>query len=89
MIEVNVDQDTVEKLTKDEIQKRLSEADFDLVLWDKHELTRRTCMSWSTIQKTFFYHPDCPKVKLGGKWYFKAEEMKDFLLKWVEEQKED
>mgnify|MGYP006875679688 CR=1 FL=1 len=85
LIEVKVDGKVVERLAKEEIQKKLKEADFGLVMWDKNELVRRTCMSWSTILRTFFHHPECPKVKIGGKWYFKAKETEEFLLKWLEE----
>ncbi|SIS49253.1 hypothetical protein [Salimicrobium salexigens] len=87
MIDINVDE---EKL-QDEIQKRVKEAvesaETDLVLWDTKELRRRTCMSWNTIKEHFFYDPRCPKMKIGGKCYFPAEEMKAFLMEWVEEQK--
>ncbi|MFD2638359.1 group-specific protein [Piscibacillus salipiscarius] len=85
MLEVKVDGKVVEELAQEEIRKRLKNAEFDLVLWDKHELTRRTCMSWSTIQKLFFHNPEFPKKKIGGKWYFPAKKTTQFLLEWLEE----
>ena len=85
MFEVKINRSIVEEICKEEIQKRLAKAEFDMVMWDKNELIRRTCMSWSTIQRTFFYRPDFPKVKLGGKWYFNARKTTDFLLNYLEE----
>ncbi|WP_371069110.1 group-specific protein [Sediminibacillus sp. JSM 1682029] len=84
MIEVNVDQSFVEDICREEVQKRLDKAEFDLVMWDKNELVRRTCMSWSSIQRTFFYERDFPKVKLGGKWYFPAAKTTRFLLDYLD-----
>lgn len=45
---------------------------------------RRTCMSWNTIQKEFFFDPYFPKRRVGGKWYFPAKKTKEFLLDWIE-----
>ncbi|MFC4387486.1 group-specific protein [Gracilibacillus marinus] len=84
MIEVKIDQSLVEEICREEIQKRLDRAEFDMVMWDKNELVRRTCMSWSNIQRTFFYMSDFPKVKLGGKWYFPAAKTTQFLLSYLE-----
>lgn len=84
MIEVNIDHEFVETICREEIKKRLDKAEFDMVMWDKNELIRRTCMSWSTIQRTFFVIPDFPKVKLGGKWYFDAKKTTEFLLEYLE-----
>nr|WP_234983172.1 group-specific protein [Salimicrobium flavidum] len=61
--------------------------DKEMVFWDSKELMRRTCMSWNTMQEHFFFDERCPKVKIGSKWYFPAQEMKAFLLEWMEEQK--
>lgn len=85
MIEVKVDEQELETLYMNEIRKHLEKIEKTLVFWDTAELKRVTCMSWNTIQNTFFYHEDFPKFKIGGKWYFPAEETKSFLLKWLKE----
>ncbi|SDJ66113.1 group-specific protein [Salimicrobium halophilum] len=89
MVDVNISVD--EERIPEEIQKRLKEAieatDKEMVFWDNKELMRRTCMSWNTMQEHFFFDERCPKVKIESKWYFPAEEMKQFLLTWMKEKR--
>ncbi|WP_067730181.1 group-specific protein [Oceanobacillus damuensis] len=87
MIEVQVDKQAIEERYKEAIEKRLNELDKELVYWDSKELKRRTCMSWNTMQDTFFHDEGFPKVKIGGKWYFPAEEAKRFLNNWLSEKR--
>lgn len=83
MITVQVDEKRMDELAKEEIKKRLEENNLGLTFWDTSELRRRTCMSWSTIQDTFFHQEGFPKAKIGGKWYFPAKEAEEFLLAWL------
>jgi hypothetical protein len=87
MLEVTVNQELVRSLILEKIDEKVKSIDTDLVFWDSKELRRRTCMSWNNIQKQFFYDKRFPKYKIGTKWYFPAEETKQFLLTWLSEQK--
>jgi hypothetical protein len=87
LINIQIDEKETRELLLEEIKNKVSEMKLDLIFMDTKELKRRTCMSWGTIQNTFFYDPRFTKYKIGGKWYFAAEETKGFLLKWLEEQK--
>ncbi|MBK5446036.1 MULTISPECIES: group-specific protein [Peribacillus] len=84
MLNVQIDEVKFKKIYLDEIKEKMKEIDVELVFWDARELERRTCMSWNTIQKEFFFDPDFPKRKVGGKWYFPAKETRVFLLEWIE-----
>ncbi|MDQ0257924.1 phage pi2 protein 07 [Evansella vedderi] len=86
MIKVDIDQEEVRKMILEKVEEVAKDVDKELIFWDSKELTRRTCMSWNTVVKTFFHDPRCPRYKVGGKWYFSAEEMKKFLLVWLSEQ---
>ena len=86
MITVSVDENEVRRMYMEELKDHIKKIDAELVFWDTKELTKRTCMSLSSVQKTFFYDPRFPKYKVGGKWYFPAGKTKEFLLKWLEEQ---
>ncbi|GLY10367.1 group-specific protein [Bacillus badius] len=88
MIKVSVDEEALQEIYREEVRKKLEKASKDLVFWDTAELKRRTCMSWNTIQNTFFFDPRFEKFKLGGKWYFPAEQAEAFLLSWFDEQKQ-
>ncbi|TGB04713.1 group-specific protein [Halobacillus salinus] len=88
MIDINLDKNQAKELLEKKIEEVVKNLERELVYWDTNELRRRTCMSWNTIKEHFFYDERCPKVKLGGKYYFPADKMKEFLLEWLEEQKE-
>ncbi|MEH7153036.1 group-specific protein [Bacillus thuringiensis] len=85
MISVQVDEKEVRNLYLAKVEEMVKEIDAELVYWDSNELKRRTCMGWNTIQKEFFFDPRFPKYKVGGKWYFPAQQVKEFLLQWLSE----
>lgn len=87
MFQVHIDENVIEDLLRDEIQKRLDKLDRQQTFWDTADLKRHVSMSWSTIQDTFFHDPDFPKAKVGGKWYFPAKEAEEFLLTWLGKQR--
>ncbi|MDP5273992.1 group-specific protein [Chengkuizengella axinellae] len=86
MLSVQVDEKEVRKLCKQKIVELIKEVDAEYVFWDTAELKRRTCMSWSSIQDTFFFDPRFIKRKVGQKWYFPARATRKFLETWLEEQ---
>ncbi|WP_028988054.1 hypothetical protein [Thermicanus aegyptius] len=87
MLTVQIDEVAVQEQIRQRIAELVKEADTELVFWDSKELMRRTCMSWNTIQKEFFFDQRFPKFKVGGKWYFPAQETKKFLLEWLRERR--
>ncbi|HDX9549381.1 group-specific protein [Bacillus wiedmannii] len=85
MISVQVDEKEVRKIYLEKVEEKVRTVDAELVFWDTNELKRRTCMSWNTIQKEFFFDPKFPKFKVGSKWYFPSQKAKEFLLQWLSE----
>lgn len=83
MISINVDSDKLIQIFQSELRNKLTEIEHTLTFWDTKELKRRTCMSWGTIQGTFFHDEEFPKAKVGGKWYFPARETDEYLVKWL------
>ena len=86
IISINIDEAKVLQLFSVEIRKQVKELENELVYWDAKELQRRTCMSWSFIQSTFFYGPRFPKYKVRTRWLFPATEARQFLIIWLKEQ---
>lgn len=87
MVSIQVDESQVREICKQRISELIREVDAEYVFWDSAELKKRTCMSWNTIQDTFFYDPRFPKHKVGSKWYFPVRETRAFLETWLKEQK--
>jgi hypothetical protein len=83
---IQVNENEIKQLARDRIAELVKEVDTEYVFWDSKELVKRTCMSWDTIQVTFFYDPLFKKFKVGGKWYFPVRETRQFLEKWLMEQ---
>lgn len=86
MINVQVNENEVRQLYLEKLEEKIKEFDAEFVFWDANELKKRTCMSWNTIQKEFFFNPRFPKRKVGNKWYFPTKATKQFLLDWLKEQ---
>jgi hypothetical protein len=86
LITVVLDDAEVRILCHERIAMLIKEVDAEYVFWDTAELKKRTCLSWNTIQKAFFYDPGFPKRKVGGKWLFPTRESRMFLERWIMEQ---
>lgn len=87
LLTVDIDETEVKKMCRERVEELVKEVDAEYVFWDTAELKKRTCMSWNTIQGTFFFDSRFPKVRVGGKWYFPVRETREFLKKWLMEQK--
>ena len=87
MLQVQIDESVVQEQIRQRIADLVKEVDAEMVFWDAKELMRRTCMSWNFIQQQFFFDPRFPKFKVGNKWYFPARETREFLVKWLHEQR--
>ncbi|MED1667045.1 group-specific protein [Brevibacillus laterosporus] len=74
------------RLWRKRISELMEQTDVEYVIWDSTELKKRTCMSWNTIQETFFHDPRFIKQKVGGKWYFPMKETRAFLEQCLREQ---
>ncbi|MFF2015024.1 group-specific protein [Paenibacillus sp. NPDC058177] len=86
LVTINIDKSRVLIICRDEIKKLLNDIDNEYIFWDTRELKKRTCMSWNTIQDTFFFDARFLKHKVGGKWYYPVKETRNFLEQWLSEQ---
>lgn len=85
-VDVNFNHEELREIFLKELRKAKGEAEKGMLFWDTKELVRQTNLSFSTIQRTFFFNSDFPKYKVGGKWMFPAEKTKNYLLDWLERQ---
>jgi hypothetical protein len=74
IIDIQINQQEIRRLYLEMLEEKVKEVEKDLLFWDSRELARRTCLSFNTIKKEFFYDPRFPKYKVGGKWMYPAEE---------------
>ena len=85
MLEIKIDENEVKRLYLQKLDEHMAKLDQETLFWSSEDLVKQTRLSWSTIQKEFFYDPRFIKYKLGRKWLFPAKETKEFLFNWIEE----
>lgn len=88
MITIDVDKAQLETVIRKELRKKLNELEHRHTFWDMKELCKQTCMSEPFIKQQFFYDPRFPKYRVGRKWLFPAKAAEEFLLEWLQDQKE-
>lgn len=86
MIQVEIDDQQLFDIARDEIRAKLQTIESEFIFWDLKTLCEKTCMSRSFVLETFFFLPDFPRHKVGTKWLIPAKEASEFLLKWLKQQ---
>ncbi|GIO08034.1 hypothetical protein J31TS6_40620 [Brevibacillus reuszeri] len=86
LLRVEINEIEFRELCIERISELVKESEAEYVFWDTTELKKRTCMSWNTIQDTFFHDPRFVKRKVGSKWYFPARETRAFLEQLLHDQ---
>lgn len=86
MIEVQIDEQQIFEIAREEIKTKLKSIESEFVFWDLKTLCEKTCMSRSFVLETFFFLPDFPRYKVGKKWLIPAKEAGVYLLKWLKQQ---
>ena len=86
MIEVQIDEQQILEIARDEIKMKLKSIESEFVFWDLKTLCEKTCMSRNFVLDTFFFLPDFPRHKINSKWMIPAEEAREFLLNWLKQQ---
>lgn len=86
MITVQVDEEHMDQIVREELKNKLETLTHRHTFWDIKELARQTSMSESFIKQQFFYDERFPKRRVGKKWLMPAAETEAFLLAWLQEQ---
>lgn len=86
MVEIKLNENEIEKIYREELEKHLKKIDDEMVFWDTQTLCKKTNLSFNTIKDLFFYNEEFPKHKVGNKWLYPAEKTRKFLLNWIENQ---
>lgn len=86
IVQVSINSDAIEKIIEQQLQHMFQQTDGKQVFWDIKTLCKKTCMSRSFIQSTFFWLPDFPKFKVGGKWLIRSDDAEKFLIEWSKKQ---
>ena len=85
MLTINVDENHLDSIIREELQIRLKRLEHRHTFWDMNELVKQTHMSEPFIKDHFFFDERFPKFRIGRKWLFPAREAEEFLLMWIKE----
>ncbi|WPK12287.1 group-specific protein [Lysinibacillus louembei] len=78
--------DMAQEEMRKEAKARLDQVENEFVFWDVNKLCEKTCMSRSFVFNTFFWLPDFPKKKVGGKWLMSPKKVAAYLETWLDKQ---
>ncbi|WP_216831007.1 helix-turn-helix domain-containing protein [Alkalihalobacterium elongatum] len=82
MLNISLDESELKKLYLEEVRKRVEEIEEDMFLIDSKELCRMLSLSRPTVEKLFIYDPNFPSMRVGKKWLFNRQEVKEYINRW-------
>lgn len=82
MLNISLDENELKKLYLEEVRKRVEEIEEDMFLIDSKELCRMLSLSRPTVEKLFIYNPNFPSMRVGKKWLFNRQEVKEYINRW-------
>lgn len=84
MFNFTFDEDKMEALFIQELNKRLDKLEHQSLLMDSGQLCQYLNLCWSTIEKEFLSDPEFPCLRYGRKWLFPRDEVDEYIKKWAE-----
>jgi hypothetical protein len=75
-------EDQLKALYLEEVQKRLDKIELQSMLMDSKQLRKMLNLSWPTIEKVFLSDPNFPKMRIGTKWLFNRQQVKEYVDRW-------
>jgi excisionase family DNA binding protein len=85
MLNISLDENELKKLALEEVRKRVEKIEEDMFLIDSKELCRMLSLSRPTVEKLFLYDPNFPSMRVGKKWLFNRQEVKEYINRWSKE----
>ncbi|MED3824344.1 helix-turn-helix domain-containing protein [Priestia flexa] len=82
MLNISLDENELKKLYLEEVRKRVEKIEEDMFLIDSKELCRMLSLSRPTVEKLFIYDPNFPSMRVGKKWLFNRQEVKEYINRW-------
>lgn len=88
MFKIEIDEEEIKKIIKDQVQKQL-EKEIETLMIDVNELCKMVNLSRPTVEKLFIYNPKFPAIRAGKKWLFYRKEVEKYIEQWFKEVREN
>ncbi|WP_099363770.1 excisionase family DNA-binding protein [Fredinandcohnia onubensis] len=82
MLNISVDENEFKKMALEEFRKRMEDIEEDVFLIDTKELCKLLSLSRPTVEKLFIFNPEFPSMRVGKKWLFNRQEVKEYINRW-------
>lgn len=85
IIQFSLNEEGLKALYLQEVKKHLEKFEMETILLDSKELCKTLNLSWPTIEKLYLQDPNFPSIRIGKKWLFNREKVKEYLHQWSDE----
>ena len=82
IIQLSLNEEGLKVLFLQEVKKHLEKLEMETILLDSKELCKILNLSWPTIEKLFLQDPNFPSIRIGKKWLFIREKVKEYIHQW-------
>lgn len=82
MFNISLNETELKKIYLEEVQKRLEDWEQQTLLINMNELCNMLSLSRPTVEKLFIYDPNFPSMRVGKKWLFNRQEVKEYINCW-------
>ena len=80
MIQIAIDQQTIEEMAREAIEQRMKELDQHLFFMNSKQVLRYVNMSWNSFNDNIMSDPKfTAAIRLGNKWLFNKKELDNYL----------
>jgi excisionase family DNA binding protein len=88
IIKLSLNEEGLKTLYLQEVKKYLEKFENETFLLDSKELCKMLNLSWPTIEKLYLQDPNFPSIRIGKKWMFNREKVKEYIDLWSDEIRE-
>ncbi|MFK2827199.1 DNA-binding protein [Bacillus sp. B190/17] len=85
---LSLNEEGLKALFLQEVNKHLEKLEKETILLDSKELCKMLCLSWPTVEKLFLQDPNFPSIRIGKKWLFNREKVKEYIDQWSDDIRE-
>ncbi|MEY2195325.1 helix-turn-helix domain-containing protein [Neobacillus sp. BF23-41] len=84
IIQFSLNEEGLKALYLQEVKKYLEKFEMETILMDSKELCKMLNLSWPTIERIFLQDHNFPSIRIGKKWMFNREKVREYIDRWAD-----
>ncbi|MFC4714060.1 helix-turn-helix domain-containing protein [Planococcus dechangensis] len=89
MFQIQIDENALKQLYLSKIEERLESIEQEVFFFSSKELCHYLGMSWNTIVNNLLIDEDFPHLRVGSRWIFPVQEVKEYMKVYTGEVKKN